>query len=86
LTGRRAEPTIVGMKITRWPIESSAVRTMGYDPDSSTLEVEFSSGDVYRYYRVDPADVESLILADSKGTFINQVIKPKYPCRQITGR
>lgn len=73
------------MKITRWPIESSAVRTMGYDPESSTLEVEFSSGDVYRYYSVAVADVEALILADSKGTFINQVIKAKYRFRQITG-
>jgi hypothetical protein len=71
------------MKITRWPIESSAVRTMGYDPESSTLEVEFSSGDVYRYYSVAPADVEALILADSKGTFINQVIKPRYRFRQV---
>lgn len=73
------------MRITRWPIESSAVRTMGYDPESSTLEVEFSSGDVYRYYGVAFADVEALILADSKGTFINQVIKAKYRFRQITG-
>jgi hypothetical protein len=71
------------MDITRWPIESSAVRTMGYDPDSSTLEVEFSSGDVYRYYRVAPADVEGLILAGSKGTYINQVIKPRYRFRQV---
>ncbi|TDC50623.1 KTSC domain-containing protein [Jiangella ureilytica] len=71
--------------MTRWPIESSAVRTMGYDAESSTLEVEFSSGDVYRYYSVAPADVEGLILADSKGTFINQVIKPRYRFRQVGG-
>ncbi|OHD15963.1 MAG: hypothetical protein A2Y38_01730 [Spirochaetes bacterium GWB1_59_5] len=40
--------------IQRLPVVSSNLKSMGYDTASGTLEVEFSSGQVYRYRGVPP--------------------------------
>jgi hypothetical protein len=32
----------------RIPVSSSSIVSIGYDPDSLTLEIEFKSGAVYR--------------------------------------
>lgn len=40
---------------------SSNIQSIGYDADSSTLEVEFQSGDVYQYTRV-PASVHAALM------------------------
>ena len=44
----------------RVPVDSSAITSIGYDTEEQTLEVEFSSGTVYRYLRV-PADVAAAL-------------------------
>lgn len=64
--------------IRRWPVSSTALRSVGYDPVSWTLEVEFESGEIYRYLGVEPADVEALIAADSMGAYLNEQIKARY--------
>ncbi|TDE09149.1 KTSC domain-containing protein [Jiangella asiatica] len=62
----------------RWPVSSSALRSVGYDLRSWTLEVEFVSGEVYRYFDVEPLDVDALLAADSMGAYLNEEIKPNY--------
>ncbi|MPZ59931.1 MAG: KTSC domain-containing protein [Propionibacteriales bacterium] len=62
----------------REPVTSAALRSVGYDPETWTLEVEFVSGDVYQYLEVEPEDVEALIRSGSMGRFLNQHIKPRY--------
>jgi len=42
--------------MTREPISSTALVTVGYDPATQTLECEFKSGDVWQYTPV-AADV-----------------------------
>ncbi|MGA2616787.1 MAG: KTSC domain-containing protein [Thermoguttaceae bacterium] len=65
-------------------VRSSNIRAIGYDAESSTLEVEFQSGDVYQYTRV-PATVHAALMkARSKGAYLNQHVKNTYQCRQIT--
>jgi hypothetical protein len=59
----------------RTPVTSTDLASIGYDADSSTLEVEFCKGGVYQYFGV-PADIfESLMAAPSKGSYFNQTIK-----------
>jgi hypothetical protein len=62
----------------RQPVVSSNIGSIGYDPSSSVLEVEFRSGMVYQYFDV-PAHVhEALMSAPSHGEFLNANIKNVY--------
>ena len=63
----------------RQPVSSSALRSVGYDPQAQTLEVEFVSGEVYRYVGVELIVYKALMRADSMGRFVNERIKPRYP-------
>lgn len=62
----------------RSPIESSSLASVGYDPASRTLEVEFQGGRVYRYFGVPQARYRDLLRADSAGRFLNTRIKGVY--------
>jgi hypothetical protein len=59
-------------------VTSSNVRSIGYDPTSGTLEVEFNNSFVYQYYGVPTHVYEALMAAPSKGQFINSQIKNMY--------
>lgn len=61
-------------------VESSAVARIGYDAELEEGYVEFLDGDLYVYEGVPPEVFEELANADSKGTFVNEVIK-EYPVR-----
>lgn len=58
-------------------VESSNVISIGYEEDSSTLEVEFNSG-IYRYYDVPSYIYNELMRSDSKGSYLHQNIKSNY--------
>lgn len=63
-------------------VSSSNVVSIGYDPDSQILGVEFKNG-TYHYYGV-PENIYSLLLdAPSKGIFVNTYIKNQYPCDKV---
>ena len=64
-------------------MESSAIESVGYDPVSRTLEVEYAGGGVYRYLGVPPRAYELLLRADSRGAYVNRRIKPYYRCRRV---
>ena len=64
-------------------IESSSLTSIGYDPASRTLEVEFQGGRVYRYFDVPPARYRDLLRADSAGRFLNTRIKGFYDYRRV---
>lgn len=62
----------------RQSVESSNLRSVGYDEFLLVLEVEFKNGAVYRYYGV-PAEVhDELINAESVGKYFNANVKSKY--------
>lgn len=67
----------------RTPVTSSVIAGIGYDAVTSTLEVEFCSGRVYRYFRVPPAVVDALRRANSVGGYFNRVVKPRYRGREV---
>jgi hypothetical protein len=62
----------------RTPVTSSNVASVGYDPDTMTLEVEFNEGWVYQYFDVPDAEYRNLVSAKSVGTYLNQNIKGRY--------
>ena len=59
-------------------VDSSNVESVGYDENSSTLQVEFKNGGMYQYFDV-PEDVFiGLRDADSVGKYLNANIKGTY--------
>ena len=62
----------------RQSVESSNLKSVGYDEFLLVLEIEFKSGAVYRYYGV-PSEVhDELINAESVGKYFNANVKSKY--------
>jgi hypothetical protein len=68
---------IVGM--TRINLDSSNIKSAGYDPATDTLEVEFANGSIYTYSDVSPAVYEAMIGAESPGKYFAANIRGKYP-------
>ncbi len=79
--GARAPATSAGtlVRMRRRPLESGAIASAGYDPALSVLELEFTSGDVYRYYAVPPSVHRALLGADSAGRYFREHIRDVYP-------
>lgn len=53
----------------REPVRSEAMRSIGYDPRMRMLEIEFTSGEVYRYRDVPLELYLDLMQAASHGEF-----------------
>jgi hypothetical protein len=64
-------------------VESSCVARIGYDAEAEEAYVEFHDSGVYAYSGVPRSVYDEFASADSKGTFINTVIKPRYPVRKL---
>jgi len=65
--------------VTMHLVESSSIRAIGYDEDVEELWIKFhSSPDPYVYFAV-PAEIYGeLEEAESKGEYVNLMIKPDY--------
>ncbi len=63
----------------RQAVSSSNLVSIGYDPNSETLEVEFNGGAIYRYFNVPSFEYERLMAASSHGIYFNANIKDTYP-------
>jgi hypothetical protein len=62
---------------------SSVVARMIYDDETETLRIVYVSGMVYDYKKVPFEIYEAMKASDSKGTFLNQVIKEKYEFERV---
>ena len=69
-------------RMPRTPVRSSVIAAVGYDTETAELEVEFRSGDVYRYFAVPPSVFRALLEADSPGAYFNKNVSDHYPTRQ----
>ena len=63
------------------PVESSAVTSIGYDPEKKQLYVVFTSGVAYEYDDVPEQVYESFMSAPSKGRFVNDILTTLYNYR-----
>ena len=59
-------------------VSSSDLRSVGYDPGSQTLEVEFVNGGIYQYYGVPATVYQGLMNAPSHGKYFHAHIKTVY--------
>jgi hypothetical protein len=64
-------------------VDSSNIRSVGYDAATETLEVEFSDGSVYQYYNVNQGVYDQFITAPSKGKFLAFQIKNVFPFSRV---
>ena len=56
-------------------LESSSIRTVQYNHFTRTLQVEFQSGDAYRYFKVPNKTYRGLMQAKSHGSFFYKEIR-----------
>jgi hypothetical protein len=61
--------------VYREPVDSDALRSVGYDIDSRILEIEFTNDSIYRYFDVPPVLHFDLMRATSHGAFFADRIR-----------
>lgn len=64
-------------------VSSSNLRSVGYDWWSRTLEVEFNSGNIYRYSAVPHERYVRLMNAGSKGSYFHAHIRNSFSYRRV---
>jgi hypothetical protein len=67
----------------RQAVSSSNLQSVGYDPVSRILEIEFHDGRVYRYSGVPESVHRGLMGAASKGSHFADFIKDHYTCVRV---
>jgi hypothetical protein len=67
----------------RQRVTSSTIASVGYDARSLTLEVEFTSGAVYRYHGVPKRVHAELLGAESLGRYFNGRIRDNYAYERL---
>ncbi|EKE18703.1 MAG: hypothetical protein ACD_9C00258G0004 [uncultured bacterium] len=64
-------------------VTSSNVKSVGYETDTETLEIEFHSGGIYQYFRVSEYVYNLLMSASSIGGYFDEHIKDRYHFNKI---
>ena len=67
----------------RFPLDSDALASLGYDPAHRVLEVEFTNGRVYRYFGVPAREVQRLVDAPSRGAYFSRRVRDRYPYEPV---
>ena len=67
----------------REAVQSSNIDSIGYDPDTEMLEIEFRGGTVYEYRNVPLVVYEELMNAASHGSYFNREISKAYSYEKI---
>lgn len=69
--------------MTRRPVSSSHLKSVGYEAAQQRLEIEFNDGSLYEYDNVPPAIYEGLMAAASHGSYLHAHIRGRYTYRRI---
>lgn len=72
-----------GEGMRRVTLESAVIASAGYDPRTAVLEIEFTTGDVYRYFAVPPSVHRALRNAVSAGQYFSDRIRDVYPSQIV---
>lgn len=64
-------------------VNSSKIRSIGYDERSMTLEVEMRNGEVWQYSRVYPEVYRRFMAAPNPTSFFEDKIAEEYSGRRI---
>jgi hypothetical protein len=71
LPTKKSKPQVV----SRVPVTSTHLQSVGYDKVSQTLTIEFRSGEVYEYQGVPPDIHAELMSAESHGRYFHRQIR-----------
>jgi len=71
-----------GPEAARIPVHSSLLASIAYSVHA-TLDLEFRSGALYRYFAVPSRVFGGLIAADSKGAYFNRNIRGRFPYKRL---
>ena len=69
--------------LERKAVRSTNVASVGYDPKSKVLEIQFKSGGIYQYSGVPEKRYQSLMKAKAIGHYFTTDIRPWYSCRKV---
>lgn len=64
-------------------VQSTNIRSVGHDPRSNTLEVEFHDGGIYQYDGVPASDYSALVSSQSVGSHFHEHIKARYKSKRV---
>jgi hypothetical protein len=64
-------------------VNSSRVRSVGYDEKGQMLEVELSNGQVYQYSKVSPEVYRGFMNAPNPSTFFDDKIAEEYSSKRV---
>ncbi len=70
----------------RQDVDSSMLASVGYDEKTKTLEVEFNNGGVYQYFDVEKEVYETLMNAESLGSYFYHNIRDDYSYSRLRRR
>ena len=74
LAGRAVNAVLEGGKVTV-QLSSSAIASASYEPDTSLMQITFTSGNTYDFPGTDQQTFEGLVTAPSPGSYYNEHIK-----------
>ena len=66
----------------RRQVQSSNIKSIGYNPYQHKMEIEFNSGAVYRYKNVPKSEYLNLLSAESKGRYFHKNMRSVYKYRK----
>ena len=69
---------MLNLEIKMIPVQSSNVKSVGYDEDNRNIHVELISGEKYLYKEVPKRIFKDLLVATSIGSYINRYLKGSY--------
>lgn len=67
----------------RVTVNSSNLKSVGYDETSQILEIEFLHGGIYQYFDVPKSEYNGLMKADSHGKYFVAHIKDNYMFEKV---
>jgi hypothetical protein len=70
------------LQAVRTPVQSSLLSSIGYSIDA-TLDLEFRSGAIYRYFAVPYTVFQELIAAASKGAYFNRNVRSRFRYQRL---
>lgn len=69
--------------MNRVPVQSSNIKSIGHDPKTNTMEVEFSTGAVHQYDGVNVDEHRALMSAQSVGSHFHNIIRGSKASRKV---
>ena len=73
--------------VTMHPVKSSQILSVGYDPKTEILYIEFLNWNVYEYYNV-PGEVSNVLLSPSTsvGSYFYKEIKGHFEYKKLEAK